>query len=136
VQQVFCEGCPASIPLAILSGMGCPARMQEIPGRVLAALLDLRERLGACFGERLTDLRLFGSYSRGDWGPESDVDVLVVIAELNEQERRKLFYLAEDVYFDHEVPLSPLALSSAEWSLLRARQYLIADDIEREGIVL
>jgi predicted nucleotidyltransferase len=43
-----------------------------------AALLDeLRERLGRAYGERLSTIVLFGSA-----GPESDIDLLVVLERL------------------------------------------------------
>lgn len=43
------------------------------------ALNDARERLRALYGDRLQRVILYGSQARGDAGPESDVDVLVVL---------------------------------------------------------
>ncbi|MBI3183746.1 MAG: nucleotidyltransferase domain-containing protein [Myxococcales bacterium] len=111
------------------------ARSVEIPGAVRDAVLDLRARLGARFGERLRDFLLFGSYARGDWGPDSDVDVLVVVAELKERERREIFELAEEVFFDRLIHLSPLAFSTAEYEELRSREYRLAAEIEADGVV-
>lgn len=42
-------------------------------------LSELRETLGAFYGERLKGLYLFGSYARGDAEPGSDIDVAVVL---------------------------------------------------------
>ena len=33
----------------------------------------------ALFGERLYDVRLFGSYARGDYREDSDIDVMVIV---------------------------------------------------------
>ena len=44
-----------------------------------SALDEARERLAALYGERLCRLVLFGSQARGEAGPHSDVDVLVVL---------------------------------------------------------
>jgi predicted nucleotidyltransferase len=99
------------------------------------ALGDLRSRLRARFAERLQDFRLFGSYARGDFGPDSDVDVLVVVAELGRRERREVFDITEEVFFDRLVHISPLALSSAEWQTLRDREYRLASEIARDGMV-
>jgi len=33
----------------------------------------------ALFGGKLCDLRLFGSYARGDYDEESDIDILIVL---------------------------------------------------------
>ena len=47
------------------------------------ALLDeLRERLGCAYGDRLSTIVLFGSEARGEAGPESDIDLLVVLERL------------------------------------------------------
>lgn len=40
----------------------------------------VRTILAACYGERLKQLVLFGSQARGDADPESDIDLLVVLA--------------------------------------------------------
>jgi predicted nucleotidyltransferase len=103
---------------------------------VASALAVFRNALAARFGDRLMDLRLFGSYARDEARPESDVDVLVVVAGLTRHERREVFDMAWEVYAKTLLHLSPLALSCAEWEMLRAREYLIASDIEREGIPL
>ena len=44
------------------------------------ALLDeLRYRLSRAYGERLNSVVLFGSEARGQAGPESDIDLIVVL---------------------------------------------------------
>jgi len=48
--------------------------------RVQTILAELRELLEACYGERLKRLVLSGSQARGNADPESDIDVLVVLA--------------------------------------------------------
>ncbi len=51
---------------------------------VASPLLDeLRERLAGAFGDRLRGVVLFGSEARGEAGPESDVDLLVVLHHLS-----------------------------------------------------
>lgn len=48
--------------------------------RVSLIVEELRERLEALYGDRLERVLLFGSQARGDATPESDIDVLVVLA--------------------------------------------------------
>jgi len=107
-----------------------------LPGNVRAALGDFLSRLIARFGTRLEETRLFGSYARGDYTIDSDVDVLVVIRDLSERERREVFETGYEVYLDRAVDVSPLAMSATEWRDRKARELLLAADIEREGIAL
>lgn len=106
----------------------------DVPPRVLSAAGDLKGRVASRFGARLLELQLFGSYARGDWGPDSDVDVLVVVDGLTHSEWREVSDLAEDVYFETLVRVSPLALSGDQMRTLRAREYLIASEIDRDGV--
>ena len=38
------------------------------------------------FGDRLRGIRLYGSTARGDWTPESDIDVLVLLDGVTTQD--------------------------------------------------
>ena len=44
------------------------------------ALAEARQHLARLYGERLRRVILFGSQARGDARPDSDIDVLVVLA--------------------------------------------------------
>jgi predicted nucleotidyltransferase len=44
-------------------------------------LEEARERLNDAFGERLSEVILYGSEARGEAGCDSDVDLLVVLEE-------------------------------------------------------
>lgn len=52
-----------------------------IDPEILTLLEDLKRRLRDRFGDRLGGLYLFGSRARGDAGPESDVDVAVILKD-------------------------------------------------------
>jgi putative addiction module component (TIGR02574 family) len=108
----------------------------DLPGAVVAALETFRMALSERFADRLAGVRLFGSYARDQARPDSDVDVLVVVTGLTRRERQEVLDLAWDAYAETLVHVSPLALSETEWEMLRSREYLIAQDIEREGIPL
>jgi predicted nucleotidyltransferase len=107
-----------------------------LPPRIDEALRAFRAKLDVGLAGRLVQVALFGSYSRGDWRPDSDVDVLVVLDRAVHRDRREVFDLAEDVFFDTLVRVSPLVLSAEELATLRAREYLLAREIDRDGIPL
>lgn len=104
--------------------------------RVQAATKELKERLTGQFGARLVRTTLFGSWARGDAGPDSDVDVLVVVEDLTSGERGAIFELGAEVFMDTGVLVAPLALSTAEWARLVRLERLLPDEIERDGVPL
>jgi len=59
----------------------CRARYSdyEMTSRVRQVLAELHARLKDLYGERLVKLVLFGSQARGDAGPDSDIDVMLVL---------------------------------------------------------
>lgn len=79
---------------------------------------------------------LFGSCARGDFGEDSDIDLLIVKeTSLRPLDRMREVYKA--VYSPHHyLALDPLVFTPAEFSRkLEARDYLICE-IVREGKVL
>jgi predicted nucleotidyltransferase len=64
----------------------------RLPRRVKAALADFQSRLFELFPGEISQLILYGSYSRGEAMPDSDVDVLVVVG-WNDPKRADGYYL-------------------------------------------
>jgi uncharacterized protein len=52
---------------------------RELPAELQTALSELKQALTALYGERLQGVYLYGSYSRGDYHPNSDIDVLIAL---------------------------------------------------------
>lgn len=52
----------------------------KLPANVADALTELKSALTGLYGERLRGLYLYGSYARGDFHEDSDVDVLIALA--------------------------------------------------------
>ncbi|HEX5418248.1 MAG TPA: nucleotidyltransferase domain-containing protein [Chloroflexota bacterium] len=51
----------------------------EIPRPIRSALSELKEALVKIYDDRLRGVYLYGSYARGDYREDSDVDVLIVL---------------------------------------------------------
>ncbi len=54
---------------------------KEIPVKIAPVLNLLLEDLKQLFGNKLRKVVLYGSYSRGDYSDESDVDILVLLTD-------------------------------------------------------
>jgi predicted nucleotidyltransferase len=93
-------------------------------------------RVRAQFGARVRRLALFGSRARGEGHEGSDVDVVVVVDGLTGAEARQIAYLAGDAMTENGVLLSPFAVSTERMNELRARERLIAREIDRDAVAL
>ncbi|MCX6674595.1 MAG: nucleotidyltransferase domain-containing protein [Methanothrix sp.] len=72
----------------------------------------------------------FGSYSRGDWGVGSDLDIIVIVKESPHPiERRAVFWDTSDI----PVPVDLLIYTEREWNCIpeESRFYQI---INREAV--
>jgi predicted nucleotidyltransferase len=54
-------------------------KAHEIPQSVRLALEELKGALVEVYGERPEGVYLYGSYARGDFTEDSDIDVLLVL---------------------------------------------------------
>lgn len=98
-----------------------------------AFLARLRER----FGGRLIEVRLFGSYARGEAHEESDVDCLVLLDQVTVEDDRAVTDLAGDLTWQiGGAVIAPLVMSVDRFAAWKARERRTALAIEREGIPL
>jgi predicted nucleotidyltransferase len=99
-----------------------------------AVLEEFRRQLIEHFGSRLVGLTLFGSHARGEAGAESDIDVAVVLDRIDSHtERVWPMQLAGGL---DGLVLVPIVLSKGELESLRAREDILAESLDREGIAL
>ena len=94
----------------------------------------VKRRLAAMCGPRLVKLCLFGSRSRGDHSPHSDIDVAAVIRGLDRREKMAVLDAVAEIEFERSTSISALVLSEEAFAELLARERLFALDIERDGI--
>lgn len=88
------------------------------------------------FKEDIKDAYLYGSYARGDYGKDSDVDILVT-ATLNRSElakfRRALASLSSDLSLKHNVTVS-LTVKPYEDFMLYSTTLPFYANVIKEGI--
>jgi predicted nucleotidyltransferase len=110
------------------------ARLPSVVEETLRVFVDeVRRR----FGDRVVDVRLFGSYARGEAHEESDVDVLVLLAQATRDEELSITELAADLIWQLQgVVISPLCMSPVEFEAWKAGERRAALEIAAEGVSL
>lgn len=80
-------------------------------------------------------IHLFGSYARGDSGPDSDVDLLAVVAK-SDQSRYQRSLAARCAVSDVRVPKDIIVMTHQEWEAELRVPSSLASTVLREGVVL
>ena len=88
------------------------------------------------FGDRLSDVRLFGSYARGDYDNDSDINVMVILDMSEEEIRKSLFSvccIASDLDLKYNTHIIPVLQNMQEYELHK-ETYGFFRNVEREGV--
>lgn len=90
------------------------------------------------YGSHLRRVILYGSYARGDYRQDSDVDIMILL-DISDMELKvystQLSYMTYDFNMDNEIDIKPIAKSEThykKWVL----NYPFYANIDREGVVL
>ena len=127
----------AGAGLTLLRPLRYAARMSRaLPSSLRPALTEYASRLRVLFGDRLADVRLFGSFARGEAHEDSDVDVLVLIDRLTDLEIGLAAGEVAAVITKTGLPLAPLPMATERLAELRQQRRALARSIDEEGISL
>lgn len=110
-------------------------KILQFPETINQALEELQQFLAEFYGERLRGLYLYGSYARGDYKSDSDIDVLVVLGgDVNPgREIDSISNGVADICLAHNILISTFPVSE-EW--LRTRKSPLFENVRREAIAL
>lgn len=90
------------------------------------------------YGRHLRKVILYGSYARGDFGPESDIDIMLLL-DLSDIELKsysqQLSYMTYDFNIDHDLEIKPIAKSEEHFRKWVAN-YPFYSNIHNEGVIL
>ena len=108
---------------------------RHLPKGVQLALKELQDYLAKIYGERLRGVYLYGSYARGDFRPDSDIDVLIVLEGMTNpsQEIDRIGDGVADICLNHNVLIGTFPVPE-EW--LQERKSPLFENVRREGIRL
>ncbi len=91
--------------------------------KVNSMLTEFSKKVVEVFDDKLSEIILFGSYARGDYDSESDVDIMILMNISRDEEHlysHELVKIMENIYeiFGYSIVLSPIVTSSEffrEW---------------------
>ena len=97
-----------------------------------------KEKLHAACGERVLQVRLFGSMARGDFHEASDLDVFVMVDRREMSLVDAISTAAWEIGYEMDLPfsVSPLIMARDHFEDLHRRERRIARDILTEGIAV
>ena len=108
--------------------------MEHLRPNERAAVQELHQLLARDY--RLVELRLFGSKARGDSGPESDIDVVIVVEDCDWARKRSIFRLCYELSLKHDVLLAPLVFSRERFYSDRNRTTPFYQNVQAEGVAV
>ena len=96
------------------------------------------EAVKKIYGSHVRQIILYGSYARGDYREDSDVDIMILV-DMSDLELKvygqQLSYMTYDFNLDNNLDIKPIAKSEAhfkEW----ISNYPFYSNIHKEGVVL
>lgn len=108
-----------------------PQAMQSL---IEQYILEVRK----IYGSHLRQIILFGSYARGDYNSDSDVDIMILL-DISDMEikdyRHQLSDMTYDFNLDHDLDIKPIAKNEEhfrKWIV----NYPFYANIHKEGVTL
>ena len=105
------------------------------PIKINLLLQELHQNLKVFYGDRLTNLILFGSHARRDATEDFDIDILIVLQDPISpgDEILRISALKTDLNLKYEELISVTPISEIDY---QTRSTPLLENIRREGIIL
>jgi len=80
-------------------------------------MTELRGALELLYGERLRGVYHYGSRARGDFDPDSDLDLLIVLDRIEDyfEELDRIIDLYAEKSIEYQISISPVLVSESAW---------------------
>ncbi len=104
--------------------------------RIEPIVREFKQALQALYGERLREVVLFGSYARGDYDEESDIDLMVILNDETVDTIAEVFRITEietDLMLKYGLAISPLPVSHRRYQTSFMPVY---QESRREGLLV
>jgi predicted nucleotidyltransferase len=101
-----------------------------------AAVGECASRLMRHLDRRLVEVYLFGSKARGDFTPDSDLDLLIVLEADDWETKDNVRFTAADVSLEYDVLINTHILNQARWAKMARQRVTLWREVQRDGILL
>ena len=109
-----------------------------MPVTIKMLLDQYTEILRKVYGSHLKTVILYGSYARGDFRPDSDVDIMILL-DMSDLELKayaqQLSYMTYDFNMDNDLDIKPIAKSETHFKKWIVN-YPFYSNVHKEGVVL
>ncbi len=107
--------------------------MLNIANDINTAIMLLKDKLCENFGAT-TQLVIFGSYARGEFKPDSDIDILVLLPiNVDNNIRLNVYDIAYEIELQHDVIFNLIPYSKKFWSSSKAKTMPLYKCITAQG---
>jgi len=108
-----------------------PQTIQQLIQQYVSNIHDI-------YGSHLRQIILYGSYARGDFRPDSDIDIMILL-DLSDIDIKKYRHQLSDMTFDfnmdYDVDIKPIAKSEEHYRKW-VDNYPFYSNVNREGVRL
>lgn len=109
-----------------------------MPKRMQSLIDQYVEEIKRIYGSHVKQIILYGSYARGDFRPDSDVDIMILV-DMSDLELKaygqQLSYMTYDFNMDHDLDIKPIAKSQQHFQNW-VEAYPFYANVEKEGVKL
>jgi predicted nucleotidyltransferase len=104
-----------------------------MPTNIKRLLAEFKSGLVDLYSNRLKGVYLFGSYARGDYHEDSDVDIMIVLDDYESywDELVRSAELASNLSLEYDVTISRMIMTEEQW---KRGELPVLMNIRAEGI--
>lgn len=117
--------------IAIRGGMAMPQAIKRVIEQYIAEIKKI-------YGTHLRKIILYGSYARGDFKADSDIDIMILL-DMSDMDLKvysqQLSYMTFDFNLDNDLDIKPIAKSEEHFKKWIVN-YPFYANINEEGVVL
>ncbi|MBN8826291.1 MULTISPECIES: nucleotidyltransferase domain-containing protein [unclassified Spirosoma] len=106
------------------------------PNQLQALSQDVKQSLMELYGGRLNRIVLYGSYARGDFHAESDVDYMVVLNDEEVKPGQEIRYMIDRVYDLSDAHHTLISVKPASLKKYLHSDLFLYQNARREGKII